>query len=147
MTEHPATTSSRFEHPIVRIVGIVGDIASITGISLLWWKGTNAIVNFVEVVVVAVGVILGFGFLMLGIAATYETYMKLCRDPGKFFNWLWKTVYFSLVVPLFFLMLTYFAYLVIRGTMGGVESLLTGQDIRIIMRDRYGIEPKSSPVP
>jgi amino acid transporter len=80
---------------ILEIVNFIGSIASITGISLLWLKGTENI-NPVDILATTVVVSISFGFLFLGIGIILYIYRRWVKN----LDWVWKIVFFCLFLPI-----------------------------------------------
>ncbi|MEQ1644233.1 MAG: hypothetical protein ABL959_12370 [Pyrinomonadaceae bacterium] len=144
MTEQDSQTPGVLTHPVVRIVAIVGDVASITGISLLWWRGSVSSIGLVEVSVVLAAVIFGFGFLMLVVAVAYTLFNSLRNEP--WFNILWRLVYFTLGIPMMMLVIGGFGFLVTRQTMASIEAAMTGVPVSEVLRNKYGVQPTPEPL-
>lgn len=128
---------------IFQIVSLLGSIASITGISLLWLRETGGSALSVDFVRVVVGVVLAFGFLTLGVAGVYEIYDRWTANYRV--TILWKFVYFSLFTPFLTLILMAAANHFIKVAQGHVESAMTGVPYLKIVYDRHGWEFPSTP--
>ena len=91
---------------VIDIVNLVGSIASITGISLLWLKGTLN-VSPIDVVSIAIVVTFCFGLLILDVFLLRLFYRRwiVGRDM------LGKLLYFLLVTPILSVLIILFALL------------------------------------
>lgn len=104
---------------IFEIVNFIGSIASITGISLLWFKGSSD-TSPIQVVWIALIVSLCFGFLTLCVAIIRYIYLRWIRS----WDVLWKITYFALAAPLIFCLAVFIGALVIIYLEKGIENIL-----------------------
>lgn len=84
---------------IIDVIHLLGSIASITGISLLWLKPElNVITLFFDIPIIAFLVLLSLGIVSYGIIAIRFGYSKLLINKDL----LWKTAYFSTAISIIF---------------------------------------------
>ena len=79
---------------IIEILNMLGSIASIAGISLLWVKG-NSRVNAFDIPFFFLAVSFGFGVVAAGLFAIRYYYRRLPASA----DWLVKSTYFCIAVP------------------------------------------------
>ena len=115
---------------ILEIVNVFGSIASITGISLLWLKGSMEF-DTVFFAKVTAAVIVGFGCLTLVVAATYSLYVHQVKKV----HWLWRVVFFSLGVPIACWLIFFFAVVCVQGVHRVIDNVAAGKPIVEPRRD------------
>lgn len=123
---------------VMDVVTFFGSIASITGISLLWLKGSGPI-GSVEIARTLVAVVLIFGFGVFAIAGINEVYIRWTHSYT--IRSIWKLAYFSFAVPLILLFLAALGHPLILASQAMVESGLTRVPYSTIVKERHGWDP------
>jgi hypothetical protein len=106
---------------ILEIVNFIGSIASITGISLLWLKGSENI-RPLDIVFLSGLVSISFGFLFLGIAIVRSIYKRWVINQ----DWVWKIVFFALIIPLLGFSIWVIAVFILQVIEKTIKVIFTG---------------------
>lgn len=121
---------------LVRLLAIVGDVASITGISLLWFRESMDFTGTL-IVKVVVGVAIAFGFVTLIIAIMRQWHVSIStsRLPTHI---TWKVVLYALVLPL----------MIVFGTLiGRVTIEISNRIIDAVTSQEALIKDRPTPTP
>lgn len=97
MEQEAAATSARRALNWHETLGVIGNITSITGISLLWFRDTVNWSNALPLVpLVAAIASMSLGILTLGVIALRNGYAKLALSRSL----AWKIVYWTAATPI-----------------------------------------------
>ena len=101
------------------ITNLLGSIASITGIALLWIK-TGTSVSLIDIVWVGGFVSVCFGLLMLGVVLIRAAYVKFVKSKDV----LVKIVYFALATPIVALGMAMIAAVILIGAKAAFSAVM-----------------------
>jgi len=104
---------------LLDIINLLGSIASITGISLLWAKNGTS-VSLIEIIWVGGFVSVCFGLLAFGLILIRSGYHKYVKSKDV----LVKTVYFAIASPIIALGMSIIAAGILIGAKAVVKAVM-----------------------